>query len=153
LRYPDRPSLSKSRRMNLVATPVATPAEEQVTGWPLPIYSTGFEGLLHLDSSCWGPKDFISPVNQICVDNAPLSSLGNISRETWVETSNFLGNENAFSPFDFVRICTVLITWLVKLRMLLRTFNIMRPHTPTKTNPVLRLALTVSKTLISAMTV
>ena len=80
--------------MNLVATP----AEKQVTGWPLPIYSTGFEGLLHLDSSSWGPKDLISPMNQICADNAPLSSLGNISREAWFETpnSNFLGDENAY---------------------------------------------------------
>lgn len=83
--------------MAFVATPVATPAEEQMTGLPFPIYPTGFETLLHPDPSSWSPKDFISPMNRICVDNTPLSSLGNISRETWVKTSNFLGDENAFS--------------------------------------------------------
>jgi hypothetical protein len=124
-----------------------------MTGLPFPIYPTAFEALLHPDPLPWSLKDSIYPMNRICIDNTPLSPLGKISRETWVKTSNFLGDENAFPPSDYVRIFTVLITWLVKLIMLHRTSNIMRPHTLTKTDAVLRLALTVSKTLMQAMTV
>jgi hypothetical protein len=85
-------------------------AKEQVMRWPSPIYPTGFEGLLHLDCLSGDPKDLMCPMNQIHFDDSALSSLGNISRETWVETSNRIGDENAFCSSDYVRICTILTT-------------------------------------------
>lgn len=118
----------------------------------LPIYPTKFEPLLHLDSSSLDLEDFISPLNQICVDNTPLGTLGNISRETWVKPLDFVGIENAFCPSGYVRIFTFLIRWLVKLIILYRTSNLMDPHNFTETDTVLRPAITVSKTLKKATT-
>jgi hypothetical protein len=148
--YFDHLSLPRSRRMN---TPVANPAEERIMGLALPIHPTEFEPPLHFDSSSLDPKDFISPLNQICVDNTPLGSLGDISRQTWVKPLDFVGVENAFCPSGYVRIFTFHIRWLVKLIMLHRTSNIMKPHTFPKTDAVLRPAFTVLKKLKKATTV
>lgn len=108
---------------------IATNTEEQLTGQSWPVEPYGLDELLYPDSLSWHSQDFISPMDEMSIDNA---SLRNFSPVGQAKPSDSLD-----SGKDYCCVCTHYpVHALIKLMALLRILVILGPRTLIHTNHV-----------------